>query len=93
MKIKVKESTYEEVCALPKMKIKRPKRQSALARAILNLASYGLYADYFWYEIGDMISIGDAKYQYYCFPKDQKNSSVAKARLATEELYKISQSV
>lgn len=56
-------------------------------------ASYGLYADYFWYEIGDMISIGDAKYQYYCFPKDQKNSSVAKARLATEELYKISQSV
>ena len=52
-------------------------------------ASYSLYADYFWYEIGDMISIGDTNYQYYCFPKNQKNAIVAKARLATEELYKI----
>ena len=49
--------------------------------------SYSLYADYFWYEIGDMISIGDAKIQYYCFPKD-KAVNVAKARLAAEELYK-----
>ena len=53
-------------------------------------ASYSLYADYFWYEIGDMISIGDTNYQYYCFPKNQKNAIVAKARLATEELYKMS---
>lgn len=53
-------------------------------------SSYSLYADYFWYEIGDVISIGDTKYQYYCFPKDQKNAIVAKARLATEELYKLS---
>ena len=52
-------------------------------------ASYGLYADYFWYEIGDMISIGDTKLQYYCFPKDQKGSNVAKARLAAEELFKL----
>lgn len=52
-------------------------------------ASYGLYADYYWYEIGDMISIGDINYQYYCFPKNQKNAIVAKARLATEELYKM----
>jgi len=52
-------------------------------------ASYGLYSDYFWYEIGDMISIGDYNYQYYCFPKDQKGAIVAKARLATEEMYKI----
>ena len=51
-------------------------------------ASYGLYSDYYWYEIGDMISIGDSEYQYYCFPKDQKGAIVAKARLATEELYK-----
>lgn len=50
-------------------------------------ASYGLYADYFWYEIGDVISIGDTDYQYYCFPKNQKEANVAKARLATEELY------
>lgn len=52
-------------------------------------ASYGLYADYFWYEIGDMISIGDTNYQYYCFPKDTENTIVAKARLAAEELYKM----
>ena len=52
-------------------------------------ASYSLYADYFWYEIGDVISIGNTNYQYYCFPKNQKKAIVAKARLATEELYKM----
>ena len=50
-------------------------------------SSYGLYADYFWYEIGDVICIGDKKRLYYCFPKDKVN--VAKARLAAEEIYKI----
>lgn len=50
---------------------------------------YSLYADYYWYEIGDMICIGDNSHQYYCFPKNQKEAIVAKARLATEELYKI----
>jgi len=49
-------------------------------------ASYGLYADYYWYELGDVICIGDKKRLYYCFPKE--NTPVAKARLATEELYK-----
>ncbi len=48
-------------------------------------ASYGLYADYFWYEIADVICIGDKKQLYYCFPKQKTN--VAKARLAAEELY------
>ena len=52
-------------------------------------SSYSLYADYFWYEIGDMICIGTPQVQYYCFPKDQEKAIVAKARLATEELYKI----
>ena len=51
--------------------------------------SYSLYSDYFWYEIGDMISIGTAKVQYYCFPKE-KGANVAKARLAAEEMYKSS---
>lgn len=50
---------------------------------------YSLYADYYWYEIGDMICIGDATRQYYCFPKNQEAAIVAKARLATEELYKM----
>lgn len=52
------------------------------------LASYSLYSDFFWYEIGDMICIGDERAQYYCFPQGC-GDIVAKARLATEELYKI----
>lgn len=52
------------------------------------LASYSLYSDFNWYEVGDVISIGNADAQYYCFPKNDKDV-VAKARLATEELYKI----
>ena len=50
-------------------------------------ASYSLYSDYYWYEIGDMICIGDMKTLYYCFPK-AAGDIVAKARIATEELYK-----
>ena len=55
------------------------------------ISSYSLNADYFWYEIGDVISIGNKKQLFYCFPK---NSSVivAKARMAAEELYKIKRS-
>ena len=52
------------------------------------LANYSLYSDYYWYEIGDMICIGDMKTLYYCFPK-QSGDIVAKARIATEELYKM----
>lgn len=52
------------------------------------LASYSLYSDYYWYEVGDVICIGDANVLYYCFPKNC-GDVVAKTRLATEELYKI----
>ncbi len=52
------------------------------------LASYSLYSDYFWYEIGDMICIGDNKVLYYCFPQGG-GDVVAKTRLAAEELYKL----
>ncbi len=51
-------------------------------------ASYSLNADFYWYELGDVICIGNQKELYYCFPKE-KDAVVAKARLATEELYKI----
>lgn len=51
-------------------------------------ASYSLYSDYYWYEIGDVICIGDANVLYYCFPKNC-GDIVAKTRLATEELFKI----
>ena len=49
--------------------------------------SHTLYSDYYWYEIGDVIGIGDNEFSYFCFPSG--NVSVTKARLATEELYKI----
>jgi len=52
------------------------------------LATYSLYADYYWYEIGDVICIGTNKVLYYCFPKNC-GDVVAKTRLATEELYKL----
>ncbi len=51
-------------------------------------ASYSLYSDYFWYEIGDMICIGNKKVLYYCFPKCE-GDVVAKTRLAAEEMYKL----
>ena len=52
------------------------------------LSSYSLNSDYYWYAIGDMISIGDRNILYYCFPKNGQDV-VAKTRLAAEELYKI----
>ena len=52
------------------------------------LTCYGLYADYYWYEIADMICIGNHDALYYCFPKGS-GDVVAKTRLAAEELYKM----
>lgn len=51
------------------------------------LSSYSLNSDFFWYEIGDVIGIGNREALYYCFPKTKV--SVTKARLAAEELYQI----
>ena len=51
------------------------------------LFSHTIYSDYYWYEIGDVIGIGDNEFSYFCFPSE--NVSVTKARLATEELYKM----
>ncbi len=51
------------------------------------LTCYSLYADYYWYEIADVICIGNNDVLYYCFP--QEGDVVAKTRLATEELYKL----
>lgn len=51
-------------------------------------ACFGLYADYYWYEIGDCICIGDNEVHYFLFPRD-KTVSVAKLRLAAEEMYRL----
>lgn len=50
--------------------------------------TYSINSDFFWYQIGDVVSIGDVNKQFYCFPKHGKDV-VAKIRLATEEIYKI----
>lgn len=50
-------------------------------------ASFGLYADYYWYEIGDVICIGDTQVHYFLFPRG--GEPVAKIRLAAEEMYKL----
>ena len=55
------------------------------------IVSYSLYSDYYWYEVGDMICIGDTDVLYYCFPTEG-GDVVAKTRLAAEELYKLEKS-
>lgn len=52
------------------------------------LENYSLYSDFYWYEINDIICICDKHFHYYCVPKNAKDV-VAKARMATEEIYKI----
>lgn len=51
-------------------------------------AAYTLNCDFNWYELGDIICLADKGRLYYCFPKT-KRDIVAKARLATEESYKL----
>ena len=48
---------------------------------------YSCYSDYFWYEIGDVICIGDKDKLFYCFPASK--DVVAKTRIAVEEIYKM----
>ena len=50
-------------------------------------SAYSLYADYYWYEMADVICIGDTEVHYFLFPKN--GAPVAKIRLATEEMYKL----
>ena len=51
------------------------------------LACYSVYADYYWYELGDIICIGNQDALYYCFP--EKPDVAARTRMAVEELYKL----
>ncbi|MBQ8429024.1 MAG: 1-acyl-sn-glycerol-3-phosphate acyltransferase [Clostridia bacterium] len=52
------------------------------------LFSYSVNADFYWYEIGDVVYIGNSEITYCCVPQTLRNV-VAKMRLATEELYKL----
>ena len=51
-------------------------------------ACYSVNADYYWYELGDIISIGNSEGLYYCFPRNA-GDFVAKTRFAAEEMYKL----
>ncbi len=54
-------------------------------------ASYTVNADFYWYEIGDIIGLGDRNGLFYCFPQELEDGTfvpVAKARLAAEEMYR-----
>lgn len=55
------------------------------------IAAYTANSDYYFYEIGDVISIGNKRHIFYCFPKNQQ-TVVTKVKMAAEELYKIKQS-
>jgi ribosomal protein S27AE len=50
-------------------------------------AAYTINADFYFYQIADVINIGDKNIQFFCFPIGEK-TSVFKARLAAEEAYK-----
>ena len=52
------------------------------------LASYSLCADFYFYEIDDVVVLGNNQALYYLFPKCE-GDIVAKIRIAQEELYKI----
>ena len=62
--------------------------QGALDYTQPPMASYSINADYYFYEIGDMISIGNRRHLFYCFPKNTQ-AIVAKAKMAAEEMYRI----
>lgn len=50
--------------------------------------SHTINSDFNFYEIGDVICIGNNEHLFYCFPETEEDV-VAKTRLAAEELYKI----
>ena len=51
------------------------------------LDNYSVASDLYWYEKGDMISIGDTEKVFYCFPIE-KCDVAAKVRMATEYIYR-----
>ena len=52
------------------------------------LCSHTVNADFFFYQMGDVISIGNQDHLFYLFPKVE-GDIVCKIRLAAEEIYKI----
>lgn len=53
-----------------------------------SVSLYTLNSDFYWYCLGDVIGIGNSKILYYCMPTEDRYA-VGKARLATEEIFKL----
>ncbi len=52
------------------------------------LCAHTVNSDFYFYQIGDMVSIGNNDHLFYCFPKVE-GDIVTKIRFAAEEIYKI----
>ena len=52
------------------------------------LCSHTINSDFYFYQIGDVISFGNSEHLFYCFPKSE-GDIVCKVRLAAEEIYKL----
>lgn len=52
------------------------------------LCSHTVNSDFYFYQIGDVVSFGNSEHLFYCFPKTE-GDIVCKLRLAAEEIYKI----
>lgn len=52
------------------------------------LCSHTVNSDFYFYQIGDMVSFGNNDHLFYCFPKTD-GDIVTKIRFAAEEIYKI----
>lgn len=52
------------------------------------LCAHTVNSDFFFYQIGDVVSFGNNDYLFYCFPKTEEDV-VCKIRFAAEEIYKI----
>ena len=52
------------------------------------LSAHTVNSDFYFYQIGDVVSFGNTDGLFYCFPKS-KEDIVCKIRFAHEEIYKI----
>ena len=52
------------------------------------LAAHSVNSDFYYYQMGDVISFGNNDGLFYCFPKTERDV-VCKARFAHEEIYKL----
>ena len=52
------------------------------------LCAHTVNSDFYFYQIGDVVSFGNQEHLFYCFPKTEEDI-VCKVRFAAEEIYKI----